>query len=173
MPSTSILKSRKLASAVISTIVLVPSTKLVNIFGFIFFKDASFVNELGVANLLNGLFLPFPIDITSKESSVAKSYKSRAATGSSPSATVTMAPFFSASFLRANPIVASVSTFNKIKLIPRFKTFLATRAPAEGVPVASITISNSTLSRAVILSEHKRLLSLSFLYLLAAMSSCF
>ena len=119
------------------------------------------------------MFLPFPIDITSKESSVAKLYKSRAATGSSPSATVTIAPFFSASFLKAKPIVASVSTFNKIKLTPRFKTLLATRAPAAGVPVASITISNSTLSRAAILSEHRTLLSLSFLYLLAAMSNWF
>ena len=66
MPSTSILK-QKISECSISTIVLVPSTKLVNIFGFICFKDASFVNELGVANVLNGLFLPFPIDITSKD----------------------------------------------------------------------------------------------------------
>ena len=173
MPSISILKPRKLASAAISTIVLVPSTKLVNIFGFICFKDASFVNELGVANVSNGLFLPFPIDITSKDNSLAKLYRSRAATGSSPSATVTIALFFSASFLKAKPIVASVSTFNKIKLIPLFKTFLATRAPAAGVPVASITMSSSTLSRAAILSEQRSSFSLCFLYLSEAISSCF
>ena len=39
--------------------------------------------------------------------------------------------------------VASVSTFNKIKLMFLFKTLNATSAPEEGVPVASMTISKS------------------------------
>ena len=171
IPSISILKSRKLASAAISTIVFEPSTKLVNIFGFIFFEVASFANKSGVAYLLNGLFLPLPIETTSNESSVAKLYKSSAATGSSPSATVIMALFFSASFLKAKPIVASVSTFNKIKLMPLLRTFFATAAPAAGVPVASMTMSNSISSNAEILSEHTSSLFFEFLYLSEAFSS--
>ena len=54
-----------------------------------------------------------------------------------------MVLFFSASLFKAKPIVASVSTFNKIKLMFLFKTLNATSAPEEGVPVASMTISKS------------------------------
>ena len=111
---------------------------------------ASSFKSSGVAKVLNGLFFPLPIATTSIPISLAKLYNSTAATGSSPSPTVTMELFLFASWFSARPIVASVSTFRSIKLIPLFRTLFATSAPEDGVPVASITISNSTLSIASI-----------------------
>ena len=126
--------------------VLLPSTKLVNIKGFIFLDIASCSSCFGVAKQSKGLFLPLPMAMTSRDNSLAKSKSSTAATGSSPSPTVTIQLFLSASSLNAKPIVASVSTFRSIRCMPLFKTFLATSAPDEGVPVASMTISNSKSS---------------------------
>ena len=90
--------------------------------------------------------MPFPIATTSIPISCAKLYNSTAATGSSPSPTVTMQLLLFASAFSAKPIVDSVSTFKSIKSIPLFNTLFATSAPEEGVPVASITISGVIVS---------------------------
>ena len=134
-----------------------------------FFFKASFSRSLGVLNTSKGLFFPLPIAITSREISVAKLNNSTAATGSSPSPTVTIVLFFSASLFKARPIVASVSTFNRIKLMFLFKTLNATSAPEEGVPVASMTTSKSLSSSESRWDEI--VMSLSVSYLLRAISS--
>ena len=54
------------ASEAISIMALLPSTKLVSIFGFICFCAARSASVSGLASGSSGLFLPFPAQMTSK-----------------------------------------------------------------------------------------------------------
>ena len=67
-----------------SIMVLVPSTKLASILGFMCLAAASSATESGVSWGRRGLFLPLPAQTTSKPRSVTKSNSSLTSTGSSP-----------------------------------------------------------------------------------------
>ena len=141
MPGTSGTRPVALASAVISTMVLEPSTNSTSMRGFMLRAFASAANSSGTASGLKALFFALPAQTISKPRDWAKPISSTVAAGSSPAAPVSTTPALRASCLRKRPMVMSASTLSSTTCLPLWIASSDTSVPMFGLPVASITTS--------------------------------